>query len=97
MNNDELLLRQQRLLARSSQLRLTLADQAQVFKSPLALVDQLRNGLQWVYRNPHWPLGAMLVLAVMRPRRALMWGGRMWWGWKMFQRARKWSATRPSR
>jgi hypothetical protein len=51
MNNNELLLRQHRLLLRSARLRLTLADQSQVFKKPLALADQARNSLQWLYRN----------------------------------------------
>ena len=95
MNNDELLLRQQRLLARSSQLRLALADQAQVFKRPLAVADQAQASLQWLYRNPQWPLGALLVLVVLRPRRAILWGGRLWWAWNTFKRAQNWIATIP--
>lgn len=93
MNNDELLLRQQRLLVRSAQLRLALADQAQVFKKPLAMADRARSGLQWLYRNPQWPLAALLVLVVLRPGRAILWSGRLWWAWNTFKRARKWMAT----
>lgn len=95
MNNNDLLMRQQRLLARSSQLRLTLGKQAQVLVAPLALADRVRHGVQWLYRNPHWPMGALLALAVLRPRRALTWGGRMWWVWRMYQRVLKSSASRP--
>lgn len=95
MNNDELVLRQQRLLARSAELRLTLTSQGQVFKTPLALVDQAQAGLQWLYRNPQWPLGALVALVVLRPRRAIIWGGRLWWAWKTFKRAQKWVATLP--
>lgn len=97
MNNSDLLIRQQRLLARSSQLRLTLAEQAQVLVAPLALVDQVRHGVQWLYRNPHWPLGALLALAVLRPRRALTWGGRVWWTWRMYQRFVKSSASQSAK
>ena len=93
MNKDELVLRQQRLLLRSAQLRLTLADQAQVFKRSLTVADQARRGLRWLYRNPQWPLGALLVLFVLRPRRAILWGGRLWWALKTIKRARNWMAT----
>ena len=95
MNNDELLLRQQRLLARSSQLRLALADQAQVFKRPLAVADQAQASLQWLYRNPQWPLGALLVLVVLRPRRVIVWGGRLLGAWNTFNRVQNWIATLP--
>lgn len=90
MNNDELVLRQQRLLMRSAQLRIALADQAQIFKKPLAVADQARSSLQWLYRNPQWPLGALLVLFLLRPRRVILWGGRAWWAWTAFNRARSW-------
>ena len=95
MNNDDLVLRQQRLLMRSAQLRLTLANQTQVFKTPLAVADQVRNGLQWLYRNPHWPLGAMLVVAILRPRRTVIWGGRLWGAWRTLKRVQNWMAHLP--
>ncbi|WP_296443104.1 YqjK-like family protein [Rhodoferax sp. UBA5149] len=95
MNNDELVLRQQLLQVRSAQLRLTLADQVQVFKRPLAVADQAQSGLQWLYRNPLWPLGALVVLGVLRPRRVILWGGRVWWAWKTFNRARNLIASIP--
>lgn len=93
MNNDDLVLRQQLLLVRSAELRFTLANQAQVFKRPLAVADQAQGGLQWLYRNPLWPLGALLVLVVLRPRRAILLGGRLLWAWKTFKRARIWMAS----
>lgn len=95
MNNDELVLRQQRLLVRSARLRLTLADQARVFKRPLTVADQAQASLRWLYRNPRWPLGALLVLFVLRPRRAILWGGRLWWAWRTFKRAQNWIAKLP--
>jgi hypothetical protein len=95
MNNDELALRQQRLLLRSAKLRLNLTDQVQVFKRPLAVADQTQASLQWLYRNPQWPLGALLVLVVLRPRRAIVWGSRLWWAWRTFKRAQNWIAKLP--
>lgn len=92
MNNDDLVLRQQLLLVRSAQLRLRLADQAQVLQRPLALADQAQSGLQWLYRNPQWPLGALVLVVLVRPRRAIVWGGRLWWAWKTFKQTQKWLA-----
>lgn len=90
MKHDELVLRQQRLLVRSAQLRLVLSDQAQVLRRPLALADQAQSGLQWLYRNPQWPLGALVLVVLVRPRRAIVWGGRLWWAWKTFKQTQKW-------
>lgn len=95
MNQNELVLRQQRLLLRSAQLRLTLANQLQAFERPLGVADRVQTGLQWLYRNPHWPLSALVVLLVLRPRRTLRWGGRLWGVWKVFQRLRNWVTTLP--
>lgn len=92
MNNDDPLMRQQHLLRRSAQLRIALAQQAQAFKAPLAMVDQVRGALEWLRRHPQWPLAAMLTVLILRPRRALVWSGRLWWAWKMFKRARAWIA-----
>lgn len=95
MNNEDLIERQQRLLVRSAQLRLILADQAQVLQKPLALADQAQSGVQWLYRNPLWPLGALMLVALVRPRRAMAWGGRLWWAWKTLKQTQKWLTKRP--
>lgn len=97
MNRDELILRQQQLLVRSAQLRLNLADQIQVFKRPLAVVDTARGGLRWLQANPQWSLSALALLVVLRPRRALVWGRRLWWAWRTLKRAQNWIATGPPR
>lgn len=90
MSNDDIILRQQRLLARSAQLRWTLADQTNALKRPLAWVDQVRDGVTWLRHHPQWPIGALLVLVLVRPRRAIRWGARLWWGWQNFKRVRHW-------
>jgi hypothetical protein len=95
MNDDELVLRQQRLLMRSAELRLKLSDQTQLFKRPMAIVDHAQAALHWLYCNPKWPLGVLLVLVVLRPRRTLRWGSRLWWAWRTFKRAQSWITSLP--
>jgi hypothetical protein len=93
----ELAARQQRLLIRSAELRVTLAHQAQALQGPLALADQAVSGARWLRSHPQWPLGALLALAVLRPRRALAWVTRLWWGWGLYKNARRWlRRTSPS-
>lgn len=86
----ELARRHQQLLVRSAELRITLGHQAQVLQAPLALADQARAGLQWLRAHPQWPLGALLLIAVMRPRRALRWVSRLWAGWGIYNNVRRW-------
>jgi hypothetical protein len=95
MNRHELMLRQQQLLVRSAKLRLSLADQVLVLKRPTAIADKVGYGLQWLFRNPQWPLGALMILVVLRPRRAIDWGERLWRAWRLFQRTRNWVQTLP--
>lgn len=90
MSNEDLLIRQQRLLAQSEQLRGSLATQAQLLSKPLALADKLQSGLLWLYQHPQWPVAIVCALAVLRPRRAVAWATRLWWGWNSFRRLQKW-------
>jgi hypothetical protein len=96
MKHPDLLLRQQQLLLRSAQLRVSLADQAEVFKRPMAVVDQLHRSLQWLYRHPRWPLVGLTVLSALRPRHAVVWGARLWWAWRAYRQTRNWMAALPS-
>lgn len=88
----ELAARKQQLLIRSAELRVTLAHQSQTLQGPLAWADQAVSGTRWLRNHPQWSLGALGLLAVLRPRRALAWAGRLWWGWGLYQRARSWLA-----
>lgn len=89
----ELQLKRERLLVRSAELRFAVARQSQVLRMPLAVADQAVAGARWLRCNPQWPLGALVVLIVLRPRRALRWAGRAWWGWRTWRRAaRLWSS-----
>lgn len=70
---DALARKQQQLLLRSAELRIRLSYQAQALRSPLALIDQLRAGLHWLGQHPVWPMAALTVLTLWRPRRLFGW------------------------
>ena len=74
---------------------MSLNQQAQVLRRPLALADAAQTGLQWIYRNPAWPIGALTLVLLLRPKRALVWGGRAWWVWKRYRRVQDWLARPP--
>jgi len=61
MNDAELIQRQQALLVRSVQLRLSLAQQTEVLKRPLALADAAQSGLH--KPRDHHPISAGLALS----------------------------------
>ena len=90
-------LRRHRLLMRSAELRITIAGQSEVLKGPLALADQVRGGVNWLYQHPQWPLGALVVLTMLRPKRTLQWAGRLWWVWTSLRRAQSWLTAVPLR
>lgn len=93
----ELQLKRERLLVRSAELRLAVGRQAQALQTPLAIADQVRAGVGWLRRNPEWPLGALVVLVVLRPRRALRWASRAWWSWRLWRKAaRLWTVLAAS-
>ena len=90
----ELQLKRERLRVRSAELRLAVQRESQVLQLPLAVADQVVAGARWLRRNPEWPLGALVVLVVLRPRRALRWAGRAWWGWRLWRKAsRLWAVV----
>jgi len=88
--HQDLVERQEQLLLRSAELRLTLNRQARALQSPLVLVDQVRGGLHWLRRHPVWPLAALGLLAFRRPRRILRWLPRLLGGWQLYLQLRDW-------
>ena len=86
----ELAQRQQQLLLRSAELRASLGQQARVLQTPLALADQVRAGLQWLRTHPIWPIGALLLIALKRPRRALLWASRVGIGMDVYKKVHNW-------
>lgn len=103
--HHELQSRREHLIARSAELRVRLAQDSQLLLRPLAVVDQMQNAGRWLLGRPGWTLGGMLVVLLFRPRRArsrkpaglrqgvgfiTRWVGRVWWGWRLWQRAQRW-------
>lgn len=81
-----LALRQQLLLLRSAELRSRWAADTAVLRRPLALADRVQEAWRWLRANPAAPVAAVVVVAVLRPRRAWRWGLRLWWGWSALRR-----------
>jgi YqjK-like protein len=98
LNDERTLLVQQRqlaLLARSDELRASMALQVASLQPALHWAIRAREGWRWLRAHPEWPLGAALVLVVARPRRSLRWGLRLWSGWRLWQRLRRaWAPLR---
>lgn len=89
MRPDDLRLRQQALLIRSTELRHTLHNDLQRLQRPAAWADQLKAGWHWLSQHPEWPVAGLVLLLILRPRRFLTWTGRAWWLWKSTQTLRR--------
>jgi hypothetical protein len=87
-SREDLAQRRTLLLARSQMLRDDWAHQVQALRAPLGVADRARDGVQWLARNPQWPLAAVALLVVLRPRRALRLASFAWWGWGVLKRVR---------
>ncbi|MDZ7591340.1 MAG: YqjK family protein [Rubrivivax sp.] len=84
-----LALRQQLLRLRSTELRGRLAADAAVLQHPLALADRVHEGWRWLRAHPAAPVAALVVVAVLRPRRVWRWGWKLWWGWRALRRLQR--------
>lgn len=82
--------RKQALLIRSAELRVLMTQHGRELQAPLAVADQAVAATQWLRAHPQWVAGALLLVAVLRPRRALGWASRLWWGWGLYRKARSW-------
>ncbi|MBC2731458.1 YqjK-like family protein [Thiobacillus sp.] len=75
--------RRERLVAQSAEQRTALAKSAASWRAPLALADRGVEALRAIKRHPAWVLGAVLMLATLRPRRAGRWTRFAWVGWQV--------------
>lgn len=90
-----LALRQQQLLARSSELRQQWVQQTQTWQRPLAWLDRGMQAWQWLRARPAVPLAAAVALVLLRPRRAWRWSMTLWWGWRQWRRLQRALDPRP--
>lgn len=86
---EDLMARRQRLLAQSSALRAGWSLQVQALRRPLGMADRARDAVEWLVRNPQWPLAALVVVVVLRPRRVIGLAGTLWSGFTLYRRVRR--------
>lgn len=90
MNKTELLIRQQMLVQKSTLLRERLEQQSGVLVKPLWVLDQGKLGLEWLSAHPIWPAAALVLVALLKPRRTLAWGRQFWRTWKTYRTIKVW-------
>ena len=59
-----------------------LRSDLQRLERPAAWADQIKAALLWLYQHPQWPAAVLVLLLILKPKRALSWSGRLWWLWK---------------
>jgi hypothetical protein len=85
---QELQVRRGELLARSRMLRERLAVEALPLQRTLSLADAARDRIHWLMARPQWLAAIVAIPVLLRPRRALGWALKLWWGWRMIGRIR---------
>lgn len=76
------------LVAQAAVQRAALADDVKPLRARLALVDQGMAAFRYVAHRPALIVGAVLLLAALRPRRAGKWLQRGWLAWQLGRRLR---------
>jgi hypothetical protein len=92
LNRDRALvlaLRQRELLLHSALQRQALVQDLHALAPPLGLADRVRGGLHWLRAHPELPLAAVVVIALLRPRRALRWSTKVWAAWRLWRKLRR--------
>jgi hypothetical protein len=73
------------LIERAARERADLAQTLQSWTQPLGFIDHCLGAVRFVISRPPLVAGAMLVLALLRPRRALRWAQRAWGLWRGYR------------
>nr|WP_319564367.1 YqjK family protein [uncultured Rhodoferax sp.] len=93
MSVEEVRLRQQRLLIRSTELRYQLHQRLQGLQKPAARADQFHAAWIWLKQHPQWSAAVLGVMLVLKPRRFLSWTAKLWWLWKTARQVQRWRQT----
>lgn len=80
--------RRRRLVAQAAGQRAALARELEPWHARLARVDQGVAVFRYIGRHPALMVGAVLLLAALRPRRAGKWLQRGWLAWQIGRRLR---------
>lgn len=86
---QELHVRRGELLAQSRLLRERLAGETMPLQRALSVADAARDRVQWLMARPQWIAAIAAIPVLLRPRRALAWALKLWWGWRMMARVRR--------
>lgn len=81
--------RRSQLVAQAAAQRTALAHNLEPWRARLALADQGVAVLRYIGRHPALMVGAALLIAIWRPRRAGKWLQRGWVVWKLGRRLRR--------
>ena len=81
---QQLTLKKQRLLARSTDLRERLIEQSAGFSPAFSFADLLHDGIAMLRRHPEWVVGAAAFVLVARPRFVWRWAKRGLVGWRLW-------------
>ncbi|MDO9434754.1 YqjK family protein [Hydrogenophaga sp.] len=77
--------RRERLVLRSTLLRGLMEDELHGVQPVFTWADRIQDGWTWLRTNPMVALAAPVLLSVVRPRKAMGTGMRLWSAWKIFQ------------
>ena len=84
----ELALRKQRLQLKCADQRADLVRHAQAFTPVFRSIDRIADGIRWARDNAPILSGIGVFVLVARPRAALRWARRGWFGWQLVRRIR---------
>lgn len=89
MNSGELAQRRQRLQYLSAQQRATIANGIKPLFPVFSTLDRTRDVVHWLRGHPGLSVGALAILGLKRPRKALRWAKRglfVWQAWRRVSR-----------
>jgi hypothetical protein len=78
--------RREHLVAQAAAQRAALAQSVEPWRAPLALADRGVTVLRYIGRHPALVVGAMLMIAALRPKRAARGLGQAWAVWRLGRR-----------
>ena len=74
-----------RLIERAARERAAVAHTLQSWAQPLGFADRCVAAVRFVIARPPLVAGAVLVFALLRPRRAFKWARRTWGIWQSYR------------
>lgn len=80
--------RRERLVAQAAAQRITLAQNIEPWRMPLARVDQGLVALRYIKSHPVWIFGGAALLAALRPGRVGKWLQLGWVTWQVRHKLR---------